>query len=77
MNGNFSLYECRLNGGDTWTLPAVIRFVWAFLHTEAVGMQKHFLFTIYLQVIYETLEWKIELLTDVQNFPCFVYALWV
>ena len=26
MNGTLAIYECRLSGGDTQTLPAIIKF---------------------------------------------------
>ena len=43
MNGTLSFYECRLSGGDTQFLPAVIEFflLSALTLSEVVGTQKH------------------------------------
>ena len=39
-NGTFSLPECRLSSGDTWTLPALIEFTWTFWDSEMTGTLK-------------------------------------
>ena len=38
----FAILWMQVDWGVTQTLPAVIEFVWTFLHSEMVGMQKHF-----------------------------------
>ena len=43
MNGTLSLYECRLSGGDTQTLPAVIEFILTFYIQRQWGCQDIFL----------------------------------
>ena len=37
MNGTLSFYECRLGGGDTRTLSAVIKFILIYCTQETVG----------------------------------------